>query len=90
MDEKESPRRSADREESQQVHPLTPEELAGDGPKMTEERRPAEGLRPTPSQAEGERETVEEDLRAKEPMLEREKERRLRERRRPPGREDEP
>lgn len=66
------------RSEPEPLEPLTPEEYAGEaGP---ERPRPslAEDLRPVPSQAEGDRETVEEDLRLIERRAERQRERRKR------------
>ncbi len=73
MRENESPRRTSERETSQPERQLTPEELAGNGPKLESSERETPSTLPTPSQAEGDRETVEEDLRAKDQELEREK-----------------
>lgn len=69
----ESPRRTSEREAPQPERQLTPEELAGNGPKLGSGKRETPDSIPTPSQAEGDRETVEEDLRAKDQELEREK-----------------
>lgn len=46
--------------------PLTPDDYAGHAPAEREPTWRDRDLRPVPSQAEGDRETVEEDLRAQE------------------------
>lgn len=72
MHETRSSRRERGRGKPRRFRTLTPEELAGDGPKMPSRARRDEEYRPVPSQAEGDRETVEEDLRAREREPERE------------------
>ena len=65
MPERETPK-DRRRPEPRPPEPLTPDDYAG----HTEAEREApcrdEDLRPVPSQAEGDRETVEEDLRTRE------------------------
>jgi len=77
MREKEA-RTGRRRSEPEPLETLTPDEYAGQG--GPERPRPSldEDLRPVPSQAEGDRETVEEDLRFTERRAERRRERRKR------------
>lgn len=60
-----------DREPRRPKRPLTPDVLAGDGPESESERKHVAARDSTPSQAEGDRETVEADIRGKEPLGER-------------------